>query len=249
MTLRQRCFQFYWKARGAIAPRLEDAQAVYEDRLRAHVRSSDRWLDIGCGHQVLQPWRGESERTLVEEANFVVGLDVEQDALKRHRSITKRVSGDLGALPFPDASFDLITASMVLEHLRDPATQLAEIQRVLAPGGVFLALTPNLLGYQALTARCIPGPLKRLLVRILQGRAEEDVFPTYYRINTDKTIARLATKTGFVAATVLFVSTEAQFIVVPPLVVVELMFLRALMSSPLRRLRPNLIAVLHKSGA
>ena len=68
MTLRQFCFQFYWQARRAIAPRLEDAQAVYEARLRTLVRSSDRWLDIGCGHQVLQPWRQDSERSLVEGA-------------------------------------------------------------------------------------------------------------------------------------------------------------------------------------
>jgi SAM-dependent methyltransferase len=45
------------------------------------------------------------------------------------------VRGDLTALPFPDASVDRVIASEVLEHIPDDATALAEIARVLAPGG------------------------------------------------------------------------------------------------------------------
>ena len=43
--------------------------------------------------------------------------------------------GDLQALPFPDASFDHAFVCFVLEHLRDPATALSELRRVLRPGG------------------------------------------------------------------------------------------------------------------
>jgi ubiquinone/menaquinone biosynthesis C-methylase UbiE len=249
LMLRRRCFQFYWRVKRIIAPQLPDAQSTYERRLHEHVAASERWLDIGCGHQVLQAWRGDAERGLIESARFVVGLDLEQEALKHHRSITRRVSGDLRALPFPDGAFDLVTANMVLEHLPEPLAQLREIERVLRPGGVFLALTPNLHGYQALLARCIPERFKAALVKLLQDRASEDVFPTYYRINTGAAIEQLAAASGFAHVAVNHITTEAQLIVMPPLVVLELLFIRLLMTNPLRRLRPNLIAVLQKGCA
>ena len=49
------------------------------------------------------------------------------------------VTGDGGSLPFASASFDLVTASQSLEETRDPAAVLAEIARVLRPGGVLRA--------------------------------------------------------------------------------------------------------------
>ncbi|MFZ4518962.1 MAG: class I SAM-dependent methyltransferase, partial [Microthrixaceae bacterium] len=42
-------------------------------------------------------------------------------------------------LPWPDATFDVVWSSSVLEHLRDPAATLAEVRRVLRPGGVHVA--------------------------------------------------------------------------------------------------------------
>lgn len=46
-------------------------------------------------------------------------------------------------LPFPDAAFDVIESMDVIEHTRDPAAYLAELVRVLAPGGAILVVTPN----------------------------------------------------------------------------------------------------------
>ena len=247
MTLRSQCFRFYWRVQGLIAPGLKDAQLVYEDHLRQLVPQSRNWLDIGCGHQVLPAWRSEAERTLIKTAGLVIGLDPEHDALKRHRSIQKRVRGELAALPFRDTTFDLVTANMVLEHLQDPVHHLTEIFRVLKAGGRLLALTPNAFGYQVILARCIPDLLKRPLIKLLQNRAAEDVFRTYYRINTAKAIEGIAAEAGFSKAVVEHVSTDAQLIMVPPLVVPELFLIRLLMTNPLRRFRPNLVAIARKS--
>ena len=248
-AFRRRCFRLYWRAQRAIAPDLDrqDAQVVYENAIGAAAGTSPRWLDLGCGHQVLQEWRGEAERELVGKAGVVVGLDLEHEALKRHRTISRRTRGDLSSLPFADGSFDLVTANMVLEHLQEPATQLSEIFRVLRPGGVFIGLTPNRVGYQAALARLIPEPIKRSLVWILQARAAHDLFPTYYRVNTAGTIEQLAARSGFSGVAVEHVLSHAQFAVVLPLAVLELLFIRALMGTRLRHLRPNLVVRLEKA--
>lgn len=248
-SFRRKCFQLYWRAQRAIAPNLDvqDAQVVYENALDTLAESSPYWLDLGCGHQVLQEWRGDAERTLVGKAGVVVGLDLEHEALKRHRTISRRTRGDLSRLPFADASFDLVTANMVLEHLHEPAAQLSEIFRVLKPGGVFVGLTPNRIGYQAAMARLIPEPIKRSLVWMLQARAAHDLFPTYYRVNTAGTIEQLARRAGFSGVAVEHVLSHAQFAVVLPLAILELLFIRALMGTPLRHLRPNLVIRLEKA--
>ena len=249
MSFRRKCFRLYWRAQRAIAPELDmrDAQVVYEHALDTLAGSSPYWLDLGCGHQVLQEWRGEAERHLVAKAGVVVGLDLEHEALKRHRTIARRTRGDLSRLPFADGSFDLVTANMVLEHLQEPAAQLSEIFRVLRPGGVFVGLTPNRVGYQAALARCIPESIKRSLVWILQARAAHDLFPTYYRVNTAGTIEHLAKRAGFSGVRVEHVLSHAQFAVVLPLAILELLFIRALMGTRLRHLRPNLVIRLEKA--
>jgi SAM-dependent methyltransferase len=47
------------------------------------------------------------------------------------------------SLEFPDASFDVVAAGELLEHLRDPRRLVTEIRRVLRPGGTFVASVPN----------------------------------------------------------------------------------------------------------
>ena len=53
------------------------------------------------------------------------------------------VRGDLRALPVPDASVDRVIAAEVLEHIQDDATAIAEIARVLAPGGRVAVTVPR----------------------------------------------------------------------------------------------------------
>lgn len=52
------------------------------------------------------------------------------------------VSASADAIPLPDASFDVVVLTQVLEHVRRPAAVLAEIARVLSPGGTLLATVP-----------------------------------------------------------------------------------------------------------
>ncbi|MBF0625488.1 MAG: methyltransferase domain-containing protein [Magnetococcales bacterium] len=100
-------------------------------------------LDLGAGHGDLI-------------ALFQQEWGVEATALDFHieRFHLKDVpihQGDLnrGPLPFAAASFDLVTASEVLEHLENPRALLREAARVLKPGGIAIFTTPNALNLKS----------------------------------------------------------------------------------------------------
>lgn len=229
-----------------MTPGLRYSQSQYESVLHERVPLAGRWLDLGCGHAVLPPWREEAERALVARCPEVVGLDFDFDALRKSRTITRLCRGDISTLPFGDESFDLVTANMVVEHLADPDQQFREVWRVLKPGGVFIFHTPNELGHAVLLSRLLPFEIKRRAARLLEGRAEEDVYPTYYRANRARTIERLGRGAGFDPVDVRLITSSPLFNVVPPLLLLELIWIRILMTRAFTPLRSNIICILCK---
>jgi ubiquinone/menaquinone biosynthesis C-methylase UbiE len=217
--------------------------------LRNYVAAGTRWLDLGCGHQVLPAWRSAEEQLIVARSGRAVGLDYELRALKEHQSLTTRVRGDITKLPFKDNSFTLVTANMVLEHLDSPAIQCREIQRVLAPNGILLCHTPNVLGYTTILARLIPQALRLPLIALLEGRREEDVFKTHYRANSPRRLTVLARQSGLEPLSMRTIVSTATSAVITPLAVLELLWIRVLMTSLFRPLRTNLIGIFRKSDA
>jgi len=95
-----------------------------------------RILDVGCG-------TGANLQML---ANFgaAEGVDVSSGALDfcRARGLSKVKQGAAEALPYEDASFDLVTGLDVVEHLDDDIAGLGEMRRVLRPGGRALLFVP-----------------------------------------------------------------------------------------------------------
>jgi SAM-dependent methyltransferase len=101
-------------------------------------------------------------------------------------------------LPFATGSFDLIVCLWVLEHLDQPEVVFKEVRRVLAPGGHFVFLTPNLgnpLLLMNRMAKALP-QLQRRIVPRLYGRREVDTFPVRYRANTAAAIHGHAARSG-----------------------------------------------------
>jgi SAM-dependent methyltransferase len=104
------------------------AEAVV-DLDRRHGLAGTRVLDVGCG----PGWYVEALR---RAGATVAGLDGDRDALSgAARRPAGLVLGDAGRLPFPDASFDGVFCSNLLEHAADTDAVLGELVRVLRPGG------------------------------------------------------------------------------------------------------------------
>jgi ubiquinone/menaquinone biosynthesis C-methylase UbiE len=94
-------------------------------------------LEVGCGP-------GHLAVRLAGEHGFeVTGIDLDPAMVQRARANAAAsadaratfVVGDAAALPFPDASFDLVVSTMSMHHWAKPAAGIAEISRVLRPGG------------------------------------------------------------------------------------------------------------------
>jgi 2-polyprenyl-3-methyl-5-hydroxy-6-metoxy-1,4-benzoquinol methylase len=238
----------YGRARTMIAPEVRNSQYVYAERLREALRHArGRWLDIGCGHDFLPPWM--PDRTLPMEGWSVAGIDMDADAIARHPGLRQRVIGNGQDLPFNDATFDLVTANMVVEHVPDPARLFREIGRVLAPNGTCILHTPNVHGYTTALTRLIPDRALAPLAAMLLGRRPEDVYPTFYRANSVAVLRQLAANHHLAVAGCELVHSSPQAIRIPPLMVLELLLMRAMRSPRAARFRACLIATLTKTAA
>jgi SAM-dependent methyltransferase len=118
----------------------EGADAEYTEQIMpmaaAHLAGARSVLDIGCGEgQVARLAAG------LLGVERVVGIDPTwaQLAVARERGGGVSYSqGVAASLPFPTASFDAAVACLVFEHIDDADAAIAEVGRVLAPGGRFL---------------------------------------------------------------------------------------------------------------
>ena len=232
-----------------VAPSVRYHQDTFVDALSAYVPRGGRWLDLGCGHQLLPSWASAAAADYVGRAGLVVGLDYDLEALSRHRTIRARCRGNIGELPFAGGVFDLITANMVVEHLDRPAEQFAEVARILAPGGVFIFHTPNAANYQVRVAQLIPDAIKSRLAGWVEGRRADDVYPTHYRANSGDDVRRLAAGAGFVVERIDFISSYPGLGIFPPLALLELLWIRQLERPELAEVRHNIIGFLRKSPA
>jgi ubiquinone/menaquinone biosynthesis C-methylase UbiE len=97
-----------------------------------------RILDLGCGS-------GANSKELhdVWPLAELHGIDLQQDVLLPDYVHFARVDLDGEMLPYPDGYFDAIVFSHVVEHLKNPLTVAAEINRVMRPGAELYMEAPN----------------------------------------------------------------------------------------------------------
>jgi SAM-dependent methyltransferase len=93
-----------------------------------------RVLDVGCGEMPF--------RRLLPRVALYTGIDVPAAGAFGMRDHADVASFDGRHVPFPDASFDHVLCTEVLEHAEDPVGLIAEMRRVLRPGGTIAVTVP-----------------------------------------------------------------------------------------------------------
>jgi SAM-dependent methyltransferase len=102
-----------------------------------------RVLDVGCG-------RGVILGPLADRGLEVYGVEVSEEAARGADPRTEiRIAPRLSEAKFPEAFFDEVVIWHVLEHLADPRETLAEVRRILKPGGRLIVAVPNFSSAQA----------------------------------------------------------------------------------------------------
>lgn len=147
------------------------------------------FLDAGCGD-------GRYLVAVGRQADRLAGVDLSerilatsQEALERAGLNAELRQGNLEALPFPDAEFELVLCAQVIEHLLAPDKGLAELARVLKPGGRLVLSTDN----RFTLSRALNAP-RSVLLRLVRGRKPAFEFP--HRSFAVGEIARLVEAAG-----------------------------------------------------
>ncbi|MEU7042560.1 class I SAM-dependent methyltransferase [Streptomyces varsoviensis] len=154
-------------------------------------------LDVGCGDGT-----AAAVAAAAAPGHRFVGVDWSQGALRRAAAgVPYAVRGEVTGegLPFASGAADAVLFSEVIEHLVDPDGALAEIHRVLRPGGHLLLSTPNLAAWynRALLLAGVQPVFSEVSLREIHGRPGSAVVG-HLRLFTARALRGLLTARGFV---------------------------------------------------
>lgn len=165
----------------------------FRELLLESVRPTDRVLEVGAGSGRCS----QNHFDLRGRVARYVGVDPDKGVLQNpflgeaHQSTAE-------SLPFVEESFDVVFHYYVAEHFRAPVACHREMARVLKPGGLLLFQTPSRYWYPMLAARVTPQWFHGFYVRRFgSGRADTEIFPTYYRFNDEGAIREQLKNCGF----------------------------------------------------
>ena len=158
-------------------------------------------VDVGCGDgSALAVAAGQNP------AHRFAGIDWSGDALRRARALgltVLRAGVAARSLPVADGAADVVIMSELIEHLVDPDGAVAEVRRVLRPGGSLLLSTPNLAAWynRGLLAFGIQPIFSEVSLHGVFGRPGS-VVAGHLRLFTRRALTEFLTASGFRCVTV-----------------------------------------------
>jgi 2-polyprenyl-3-methyl-5-hydroxy-6-metoxy-1,4-benzoquinol methylase len=180
--------EYYFKAKNTHAPTIRESYlktAESQVRLIQKYAIGPNLLDIGCA-------QGFFLYNASKAGYTTKGIEISQDAAEY---AIMEFGLDIEAKPFeelrfPENHFDVVTLWQVLEHVPYPLTVLKEVHRILKPGGLLVASTPDIGGIPAKILRKRWWDIKRLhinqfstktLMDILQNGGFKNISSVSYR--------------------------------------------------------------------
>jgi len=163
--------------------------------------SGKKVLDVGCGpgNLLVALWADAPE--------LLIGVDVDENFLKfgqahiakvcsqRHQ-FPRLMYASVAALPFADATFDIVTCFLVMPHVPDDKAALAELARVLKTGGT-LAITGHSAGFPLkYLKQCRTKPLLMYLASLIYRCTGKKWIQN--TLQTEKQMCRILTEIGLV---------------------------------------------------
>jgi SAM-dependent methyltransferase len=177
---------------------------LFRSQILSRLNHRGTVLDLGAGAGIIPQmnFRGLAAR--------VYGVDPDPRVASNPNLDQGRI-GFGEQIPFTENQFDLVFADNVFEHLADPVRVFREVQRVLKPGGFFLAKTPNRLHYVPLIAQATPHWFHQW-INARRGRKHADSFPTRYLANTPQKIGKYAREAGLVMEETLLLEGRPEYL-------------------------------------
>jgi len=198
-------FHLKYGAEGALGwgPRMRRARGYYspddhyEALLHRLVQAETEWLDVGCGRNLFPSNQGLA-RLLADRCARLTGVDPDA-TLEENPFVHERVREPMDTFR-TERPFDLVTLRMVAEHVADPAALCASMAAALKPGGLAVVYTVNRRSPMPLLTGLAPMAVRHPIKKWLWGTEKKDTFPTCFKMNTRKALARCFEQVGLTEA-------------------------------------------------
>jgi 2-polyprenyl-3-methyl-5-hydroxy-6-metoxy-1,4-benzoquinol methylase len=176
-------------------PATTDNNAAFTAWIAEYCTAESLVLDIGAGRD-----RNGIDASLQPRIKHLVGIDPSENILANSGVHERHQSNLEDFAQGEQRRFDVLLTAWVLEHISDPLAFFTACRRLLKPGGMFFALTPNMWHYFGLVTKVCGrlGIEDWMLDRLMRAEQKAQYhFPTTYHVNSLRSIRHMLTHTGF----------------------------------------------------
>ncbi len=186
-----------------------DVENNWDDKILREIilstlKGTDKLLDLGAGAGII------SSMNFKKKCAAVYGVDLDPRVME-NKFLDYGCIANVSKTPYEDASFDLVIADNLMEHLEFPTSVFKEINRILKPGGFLIFKTPNKNHYMPLIARMTSHSVHRW-VNKMRGRNENDTFETKYLCNSSHQVHQLLSSTSLEITKIDFFESRPEYL-------------------------------------
>jgi SAM-dependent methyltransferase len=234
--------RFVQRLRSFFYPHSIESDEPFLKQIKKAIGPTSIVVDLGAG-------KGELfKHDLKGSVAKVIGVDLDE-GVRLNPLLDEWHVGPIDEMRyFASNSIDCIFSRYVVEHVQEPGKLIAEIERVLKPGGRFIFLTPNRWHYFFVLSKITPEWFHQW-VNVKRGIAVADTFRTYYRMNSVCQIQRLAGKGTVKVEDIVMIETDPRYLIFEPLSYLGAVAYERIVNATglLRRFRINIVCTLLKA--